>query len=451
MCSRVARATGPEAAQPLSAAWSPVLSPALRSRALVVGCEVAARSTDRARVAAAVAAAAAQTHFPRSIHWDPAGVAQGDAGLALVCAYLDRCFPETGWDVAGHGFLATATAHAERRPSGPSLFGGLAGLGLVAVELSRAGTRYQQLSSTLDAGVAEQAVAVAARLDGAHDGMSVSHFDVISGLSGIGAYLLLRRGRPHVDAALERLLGALVALTRSTADGRPRWFTPPELMYDEATAAMYPDGHLNCGLAHGIPGPLALLALAHAEGVEVGGMRDAIASVAAWLVEHRADDAWGVNWPTMVGLGAQRPSRAAWCYGSPGVARALWLAGDVLGDAQLRSLAIAGMRAVYDRPLTERQIDSPTFCHGVAGLLQITLRFAHDTGAAVFTDAAADLADQLLAAYDDDSVLGFRSLEPAGNAVDQAGLLDGAPGVALVLLAAATDAEPTWDRLFLLA
>jgi hypothetical protein len=48
-------------------------------------------------------------------------------------------------------------------------------------------------------------------------------------------------------------------------------------------------------------------------------------------------------------------------------------------------------------------------------------------------------------------VLGFRSLEPAGNAVDQAGLLDGAPGVALVLLAAATDAEPTWDRLFLLA
>jgi hypothetical protein len=30
-------------------------------------------------------------------------------------------------------------------------------------------------------------------------------------------------------------------------------------------------------------------------------------------------------------------------------------------------------------------------------------------------------------------------------------LLDGAPGVALVLLAAATPVEPTWDRLFLLS
>jgi hypothetical protein len=35
--------------------------------------------------------------------------------------------------------------------------------------------------------------------------------------------------------------------------------------------------------------------------------------------------------------------------------------------------------------------------------------------------------------------------------MDQPGLLDGAPSVALVLLAAATTVEPTWDRLFLLS
>ncbi|HWC28058.1 MAG TPA: lanthionine synthetase LanC family protein, partial [Solirubrobacteraceae bacterium] len=131
--------------------------------------------------------------------------------------------------------------------------------------------------------------------------------------------------------------------------------------------------------------------------------------------------------------------------------RSLWLAAAALDDDRLAALATDAMRAVYRRPLPERQIDSPTFCHGVAGLLQITLRFAHDTGEEVFADAARQLADQLLGAYEPDSLLGFRSLEPAGNPVDQAGLLDGAPGVALVLLAAATDAEPTWDRLFLLA
>jgi hypothetical protein len=35
--------------------------------------------------------------------------------------------------------------------------------------------------------------------------------------------------------------------------------------------------------------------------------------------------------------------------------------------------------------------------------------------------------------------------------VDRPGLLDGAPGAALVLLAAATDVEPAWDRVFLLS
>jgi hypothetical protein len=109
------------------------------------------------------------------------------------------------------------------------------------------------------------------------------------------------------------------------------------------------------------------------------------------------------------------------------------------------------MAAVYRRPVSARDIDSPTFCHGVAGLLQVTLRFEHDTGLPLFAAAAADLTEQLLAAYEPHSLLGFRAVEPGGSRVDQAGLLDGAPGVALVLLAAATDVPPAWDRLFLLA
>jgi hypothetical protein len=86
----------------------------------------------------------------------------------------------------------------------------------------------------------------------------------------------------------------------------------------------------------------------------------------------------------------------------------------------------------------------------VAGLLQITLRFGHDTGALVFDRAAADLTDQLLGLYAADSMLGFCSIEPDGTRVDQAGMLDGAPGVALTLLAAATDVPPAWDRMLLL-
>ena len=255
---------------------------------------------------------------------------------------------------------------------------------------------------------------------------------------------------------------------------RCRWYTPPGLYGDPKMVVSYPHGQLNCGLAHGIPGPLALLALAHRQGVEVEGLHEAVERTADWLTANRFDDEWGVNWPTAVPVevitsgttpmltllrkapapattSPHGPSRAAWCYGSPGVARALWLAGDALGRADLQALAVQAMEAVYRRPLAARQIDSPTFCHGVAGLLHITLRFAHDTALPLFQDAAAVLADQLLGLYRPEMALGYYSLEHSGQRVDQPGLLDGVPGVAMVLLAAATGVEPAWDRLFLLA
>jgi hypothetical protein len=106
---------------------------------------------------------------------------------------------------------------------------------------------------------------------------------------------------------------------------------------------------------------------------------------------------------------------------------------------------------VCRRPPFERRLYSPTFCHGIAGLLHIMLRFAHDTGSPLFAETAQALSEHLLRFYDPDTLLGFYSLDLGGQRVDRPGLLDGVPGIVLVLLAAATQVEPTWDRLFLLA
>jgi hypothetical protein len=425
---------------------------------MAVGREVAVRVSDPARLSAALAAVGSQTRYPETLHWEPYGIAQGDAGLAVMCAYLDECTPGEGWDGIGHGFLAAAARGAER-PSRlpPGLFTGLAGLAFATALLSRDGTRYRRLLATLDEAVAQEASALAADLRSGRGPGSVGRFDVISGASGMGAYLLRR----DVHGVLPELLAGLVALAEPPDGGPPRWMTPPQLLGDPSTVRAYPWGNLNCGLAHGVPGPLAVLALASSSGVEVPGQAQAVRRLADWLVAHRTDDRWGVNWPSAVPLpppGAPdpdpaglRPARSAWCYGSPGLARALWFAGVALDDAELRELAVEAVCAVLRRPLAARAIDSPTFCHGVAGLLQVLLRFAHDSGRADLAGAATELVDQLLAAHQPDRPLGYASLEPGGNPVDRAGLLDGAPGVALTLLAAATEAEPSWDRLFLLS
>jgi hypothetical protein len=449
----------------LRPAWQPVLPPDLAAAAIGVARDVSVRLRDPGQIDAAAAAAVEQTAFPRGIHWQPYSIAQGYAGLAITCGYLDQCFPSEAWDRVGRTYLTLAGHGAEASSHLPAgLWSGLSGLTFTAWYLSRQGTRYRKLLATLEEALLPQVFAIVGNVEHQRGGVSVGLFDLISGLSGIGAYLLCRiKEDERAGAALEAVVRALIGLSHADAD-LPRWYTPAHLLGDEKLIDAYPHGNLNCGLAHGVPGPLAMLSLAHSHGVRASGLPDAIERLADWLVDHRCDDAWGINWPNAVALELDAstlktgsaaaapygPSRTAWCYGSPGIARALWLAGEALDCAAYRDLAVRSMEAVYRRPRAERQIDSPTFCHGVAGLMQITLRFAHDTGLPLFRDMACALGEQLLSLFEPTTRLGYYSLEPGGRRVDQPGLLDGAPGVPLVLLAAATTQEPHWDRVFLL-
>ena len=106
--------------------WAPSLPPGLAARALQVSLDVAGRLRDRDRVGLAIAAAPGQTAFPLAVHWQAPTLAQGDAGLALVCSYLDECLPDGEWDRPGHVYLASAGAAAELPPNLPAgMYSGL--------------------------------------------------------------------------------------------------------------------------------------------------------------------------------------------------------------------------------------------------------------------------------------------------------------------------------------
>jgi lantibiotic biosynthesis protein len=388
----------------------------------------------------------------RLAHWRDGGLWQGYSGLGLLCAALEAIDVQGGWDRMGFEFLGRAVKgiEARRNPAGQT---GLAGLAGAAAALSHGGTRYPTLLGKLEAAIAQMARAqTASILHARPHGVGAAMFDVIAGLSGTGRYLLARgASRP-----LEQVLRALVYLSEEDPAGIPHWHTDPRYSTPSLLRG-FPDGHINLGLAHGIPGPLALLSIATAHGVEVADQRQAIARTANWLARTHFNDQWGVQFSIATPLGATRPNgtsapaRAAWCYGSPGLARALWLAGVALDCAEYRDLAVAAMTAVYRRPVAARGIDSPTLCHGVAGLLQITARFARDCREPVFADAVNDLTTQLVDAYEAESRFGYRNVEPPDTGIDHPGFLDGAAGVAAVLASVATAAEPEWDRVLLLS
>lgn len=440
--------------------WRPAAAGQVGDALIEAAREVGSRLRREDQVERAVRAAEQQSNFGHIIRWQPHVMAQGYAGLALLCSQLDRCFPDEDWDTVGHEHLSRAADDAQQRPGVTiGLFSGLSGLAFAAWSLSRDGQRYRKLLSALDQVILPQTASMAAGMMQTRQAIPTGQYDVISGLSGVGAYLLCRRAEPEPRAVLQLILRSLISLTEEV-DGLPRWYTPPHFLMEESMRQAYPYGNLNCGLAHGIPGPVALLSLALLSGIDVEGAAEAIDRSVRWLAHQTLEDEWGINWPSVVPLKGPAgsppapppyPARAAWCYGTPGVARSIWLAGEVLGRDSYRELAVEAMAAVYRRPVEQRFIDSPTFCHGVSGLLHITLRFARDTGLPLFQEATERLAAQLLAQYEPASLLGYRSIEVGDRHVDQPGLLDGAPGVALVLLAAATAHEPVWDRLFLMS
>ncbi|WAS99595.1 lanthionine synthetase C family protein [Nannocystis poenicansa] len=382
----------------------------------------------------------------------PCDLARGDVGLALFHGWMDACFPGESWDRVAHVHLTAAaqgTSALEFVPLG--LHHGASGLAFCTQFLAR-GSRYQRMLASVESSLLPQIAAAAELCQRRRGRLHTSDFDIISGLSGMVGYLLCRTDDQPAREALIAVARALVALVGADDVG-PLWRTLPDFM-DETMRAHFPGGNLNCGLAHGGPGLLAALALTFRAGVRVDGSAAAIRALSEWLLASRVEDAWGDSWPMAVPLlpgVPTTPCRNAWCYGSPGVARALWLAGEALEERTYCSAALEAMRAFCRRPAPARGVDSPTLCHGLAGLLQIVMRFAHDSGSEDLHAEVQRLFDQLVACHAPGSLLGFQNVETGDVRTDHPGLLEGAAGVASVLLAAACAIEPTWDRAFLLS
>ena len=377
------------------------------------------------------------------------GLASGYAGLGLAFDELARCDPGGPWrGLAGRalrGAVEAIPAHA-----GPGMLDGLAGVAFCAARLAAGAARPLPLLERLDAMLVDAGPGLLAPLGGAEP-LPGASWDHIAGVTGLGAYLLGRREREQTRALLESVLDALAARAQAAPDLSGYRALP------DAEAER--PARIDVGLSHGVAGPLALLALAAREGIEVAGQREAVAELGGWLVAKASADPAGPRWPPWValaddGVSAEQPGldpRPAWCYGSGGIAWALWNAGDCLQEAGWRAAALHGLERALDLDPAERRLPSPTLCHGVAGTLQITMRLAQRTGSAELWARADALAGELLAAFDAASPYGVRDIDPNGATTDRPGLLTGAAGVVLTLCAVGSSDASGWDRALLLS
>ncbi|WP_128896107.1 lanthionine synthetase C family protein [Longirhabdus pacifica] len=394
------------------------------------------------------------------IPWSAIDLARGYSGFCVLFGALDRANPNEDWDHVGHAYLQEIQ-EALNRDGIPSfsLWTGLAGVVIAARSLSREGERYENFISELNSiflsSFPDMMEYMHAQLE---QGPALDQFDVIQGLSGIGRYVLCFSHEQEMRQALEHIILYCIKLSECRLHNGlyvPGWF----VSYDNYTGYNredYPDGHFNCGLSHGIPGVLSLLSIALAQGVEVEGQRDAIHNMVQWLLKWKGKDEFGHVWPAMISWEQHQQGKVenltaheAWCYGSPGVARAVWLSGVAMDNDEWKTIAIETYRGIAVRPEEKWHIQSDTLCHGYAGLLQMVQRMYSESSDEIIGTLRDDLVQKVLQRWKSDRRYGFQESE-GEDRQDLPGLLDGAAGVFTVLNGLLQEQDSDWDLIFLI-
>ncbi|HTI14682.1 MAG TPA: lanthionine synthetase C family protein [Dictyobacter sp.] len=438
-------------------AWQPSLPLSQRERTLANIHIIAERMQNPEYVLSKLKK---RTEQSQSAHQGGALFSHSFASIAHFYLYLTRALSEQRWEEHAYTYLRLAAQCTHQYPlEKPGLFDGSSGFSLILSAFSEDEPRYADICHQLQQQIASQVITKS--WENQDSSVVASDYNIVSGAAGILRYLI---SLPSPDALIEnailKLLGYLIWLSSENTTGCKNWFVGPERFPSKLNHQEYPDGYFNLGLSHGIPGPLAALALAWNAGYHIPGQQEAIRTLSQWIIEHQIYDEWGVNWPATIPLHLSYhaeqwqtlpPARNAWCYGAPGIASALWLAGDALEDEALHQLALQAIETVLQRPIEQRGISSPTICHGIAGLLTICSRFAHVTHSKLIHEHIPLLTEQILTLCDPNLPFVVQDSDNNGLAIDDPGFLTGSIGVALTLLATSTATEPQWQRALLIA
>jgi hypothetical protein len=246
------------------------------------------------------------------------------------------------------------------------------------------------------------------------------------------------------------ILDQLERLARPMPTGLA-WHTPPSLL-PPWQRELAPDGYVNLGLAHGMPGIIAILARYVTAGVEVARTRLLLDGAVAYLLSV-AEPTVGSRFRAW--LPSSQPdarARVAWCYGDLGVAVALLAAATATGQDDWRTEALGIAHGMAARPFAASQVIDCGLCHGAAGIAHLFNRLSQATGDAQLARAADTWFAHTLAMRRTDAIAGFPRGVPENGEVTwqpSADLLNGATGVALALHAAISPIEPAWDQLLL--
>lgn len=347
-----------------------------------------------------------------------------------------------------------------------SLFGGLSDVGFGLHSLSTVANYHKNFIDSLNELILDSSKKNIKEYKRNLDDVKISSFDTISGLTGILVYLLFYKDEKDIRNHIKEALSYLVSLTHDReVYGHlvPNYYISSKNQLLDIEKDIYVNGNFNFGLSHGTAGILAALSIALLEGVEVIGQKRAIERILDDLKRfHYVDNNGAIYWPGIIkfedyinGHCIINGKRAGWCYGSPGIARAMYIAGNAIDDKEAIELSLKAIDGLCNMKEEDWKLNSPTICHGYAGLLTVVQAMYKDTGNDKYKECVDRLIEIILSLYEENSVFGFKDvnyLDKNDKGIyelvreDRIGLLQGSIGVTLALLTAIRGARTNWLR-----
>ncbi|WNG58948.1 lanthionine synthetase C family protein [Archangium gephyra] len=408
--------------------WSPLLEGAERETALRLAAGIAEELSRPERLAAP----------------NPT-LSSGQAGMALLFSYLARESAQARHLECVEQLLDSASEAVATQPLPPDLYQGFSGIAWAVEHLRGTAVAEEDPLTEID-----EALAGLLRTQPWE-----YHYDLVSGLVGLGVYALERIPRPGARDCLEQIVARLAELAQPS-EGGLRWWTPPPLL-PASMRGQFPEGACNLGVAHGVPGVLWVLAGAAATGTAASQALEMLRGGWSGLMAQRQPAASASRFPSWLGANHQTwPNRPAWCYGDPGMALTLLQVARAVKEPGWEQEALSLCREVAERSTDGAQVQDAGLCHGAAGLAHLHHRLFRATGEERFARAARAWFRNTLSFHRPGEGLGgFLSHEVLPDLsrewLASPALLTGATGVALALLAAASPVEPAWDRMFLMS
>lgn len=338
--------------------------------------------------------------YNKLYRWSPIHLAGGNSGVAMLFAVLWQLDRSPRWRDAMHAHLSAA---ASAITAEYQLYMGTSGL-LAAAKCAATEADYKTFVSDLI-----QHVHFA--IKETQETGTVGELELINGLAGV----LLAVGNSSVELATtietRILLGVSEVFSSIEAEAASR------------------TGETNLSMSHGVSGILAALAIN-------GSMRseNSIGRLAEFVCKSSIATVHGPSFAGFARGGEAIPTRIAWCYGTPGTAVAVLLAGIRLKSQGLIEMARDSLKTVMRTPREDWMLTDHAICHGTAGVALCFLRAFELTREEAFRRFGLSLLNEVADAFNPETTLGYLTAAPELGMVDEPGFLTGCSGIALSLL-----------------